>query len=99
VKTFKEIIKETVLNEGGEMYPADDMTMKELKIACYSAKKILDMLEDGAELQRWQISAIVKAKEELTSVYASMSVDEDEDDWDEEDEPEYVGFEYPPHMY
>jgi hypothetical protein len=95
MKTFKQIVEETVLNEGGEMYPADEMTMKELKIACYAAQNILDRLEDGAMLQRWQISAIVKAKEELASVYTSMSADEDEWEDDYEEKPMYVGFEYP----
>lgn len=104
MKSFKQIVEE-VLNEGGDKYPADDMTMSELKIACYAAQNILAKLEDGAMVQRWQISAIVKAKEELASVYTSISADEqdeidDEEAWlngydDEEEEPEYVGYEYP----
>jgi len=101
MKRFKELTEE-LFNEGGEMYPADEMTISELKIACYAASNILERLEDGAMIQRWQISAIVKAKEELASVYTSMSADEMEDDmmdtdsdeYDEE-EPMYVGFEYP----
>ena len=103
MKRFRDLTEELFL-EGSDMYPADDMTMKELKIACYAAQNILDRLESGALIQRWQISAIVKAKEELASVYTSMSAgeegeDEDEydDEWDMEDEEEpiYVGFEYP----
>lgn len=96
MKRFRELIEER-LNEGSYGYPADDMTMKEVKVACYAAQKILDMMEDGATVQRWQISAIVKAAEELTSVYTSMSADQDEyeDEWDDEEEPMYVGFEYP----
>jgi hypothetical protein len=99
MKRFKEI-REELLREGGEMYPADEMTISELKIACYAAHNILERLEDGAMIQRWQISAIVKAKEELASVYTSMSADEmdDEDEYDDmegEEEPMYVGFEYP----
>jgi hypothetical protein len=95
MKKFKDLIEE-VLNEGSYEYPGDDMTQKELKIAINSAKNILDMIEDGAMVQRWQISAIVKASEELASVYTSMSADEDEweDDYEDED-PMYVGFEYP----
>lgn len=88
MKTFKQIIEEKQqLSEGGEMYPADDMTMKELKIACYAAEKILERLEGGASIQRWQISAIVKASEELASVYTSLSVDDDEEQaaWDDEE--------------
>jgi hypothetical protein len=97
MKRFKELTEE-LLNEGGEMYPADDMTMKEIKIACYAAQNILERLENGSMIQRWQISAIVKASEELASVYTSMSADEvDDEEWDdmEEEEPMYVGFEYP----
>lgn len=97
MKTFKQLIKEK-LNEGADRYPADEMTLKELKIACYAAQNILDRLESGASIQRWQISAIVKAKEELASVYTSMSADDDEEMWDDEwedEEPFYVGFEYP----
>jgi len=75
MKSFKEISK-GMLSEGGEMYPADEMTMKEIKIACYAARNILERLEDGAMIQRWQISAIVKASDELASVYTSMSADE-----------------------
>lgn len=101
MKRFKEL-REELLREGGEMYPADEMTMKEVKIACYAANNILDRLENGVMIQRWQISAIVKAAEELSSVYTSMSADEEgedeyDDEWEDEydEEPVYVGFEYP----
>lgn len=98
MKRFKELTEE-LFTEGGEMYPADEMTISELKIACYSAQNILERLEEGAMIQRWQISAIVKAKEELASVYTAMSADEGNDDeWEDEmddEEPMYVGFEYP----
>lgn len=98
MKRFKELTEE-LLNEGGEMYPADEMTISELKIACYSAQNILERLKEGAMIQRWQISAIVKAKEELAAVYTAMSADEgDDDEWEDEmedEEPMYVGFEYP----
>lgn len=86
-------MEEKQLNEGGDMYPADDMTMKELKIACYAAQNILERLEDGGMIQRWQISAIVKASEELASVYTSMSADEyddeEDDEWENSYEPDY----------
>lgn len=101
MKKFRQFTEELIV-EGGEMYPADEMTINELKVACYAAQNILDRLENGAMIQRWQISAIVKAKEELASVYTNMSADEVEDDddemdWDdmEDEEPMYVGFEYP----
>ena len=104
MKSFKQISEE-VLSEGDDRYPADDMTMSELKIAINAAENILDMLEDGAMIQRWQISAIVKASDELASVCTNMRADfdeeiKDEEEWlngyDEEDEePMYVGYEYP----
>jgi hypothetical protein len=90
MKTFRQLMEESQkLNEGGERYEGDDMTMKELKIACYAAQNILDRLENGSMIQRWQISAIVKASEELASVYTSMSADDDEenDEYDEYDSP------------
>lgn len=88
MKTFKELT-ESVLSEGGEYYPADSMTMDELRIACNAAENIIDMLSKGAMIQRWQISAIVKASDELASVCTSMRVDFDED------QEEIAGYEYP----
>lgn len=93
MKSYKDI-KEEILNEGGYRYPGDDMTMKELKIAINAAKNILDMLEDGASIQRWQISAIVVASEELASVCTSMRADYDEE-MEDEYENEVVAYEYP----
>jgi hypothetical protein len=93
MKTFKEI-RNKIISEGSDMYPADEMTMKEIKIACYSANNILDRLESGAMIQRWQISAIVKASEELASVYTSMSADEGMKD-DEDDMMGYDEYGYP----
>jgi hypothetical protein len=91
MKTFKQLIEERQeeLSEGSYEYPGDDMTMKELKIAVNAAKNILDMLEDGSPIMRWQISAIVKASDELASVCTSMRADqeEDEDEYDEYDMP------------
>lgn len=103
MKKFRQFTEELISEGGGDSMPADDMTISELKIACFAAQNILDKLENGAMIQRWQISAIVKAKEELASVYTSLSADEvdddsDEMDWDDEqddEEPFYVGFEYP----
>jgi hypothetical protein len=46
MKSFKKLTEE-LINEGGEMYPADEMTMKEVKVACYAAHNILDRLESG----------------------------------------------------
>jgi len=83
MKSFKELLEEnTLFTEGHDRYPGDKMTMKELRIAINSAKNILDMIDDGAEVMRWQISAIVKASEELASVYTSMSADENEEEED-----------------
>jgi hypothetical protein len=90
MKTFKTLVLER-LNEGNDSYPADEMTQQELKIAVNAAKNILDMIEDGAMVQRWQISAIVKASEELASVCTSMRADEEEDDDDDYGYPSMYG--------
>lgn len=102
MKRFKQLTEELFTEGGGDSMPADEMTMSELKIACFAANNILERLEGGAMIQRWQISAIVKAKEELASVYTSISADEMDmddmdayDDMEDEEEPMYVGFEYP----
>lgn len=79
MKSYKDLTEELFL-EGGDRYPGDNMTMKELKIAINSAKNILDMLEEGAYIQRWQLSAIAIASEELASVCTSMRADEEEED-------------------
>lgn len=77
MKTFKQLVEEK-LSEGHDRYPGDSMTMKELKIAINAAENILSMIEDGEPVQRWQISAIVKASEELASVCTSMRADYEE---------------------
>jgi hypothetical protein len=51
------------ISENYEEYPADEMTITELKVAIDAATNILKMLEKGSKLQRWQISAIVKSSE------------------------------------
>ena len=95
MKKFKQLTEE-LFNECSD-YGADNMTIKELKIARNAAENILEMIEDGVSVQRWQISAIVKASEELASVCASMRAEEEDYDngWEDEEEPIYVGFEYP----
>lgn len=78
---FKKIVERNrMVNESQEEYHGDEMTIKELKIAINSAKEIIDMLEYGETLKRWQISAIVKASEELSSVYASMAAETDDEE-------------------
>ncbi len=66
------------ISENYEEYPADEMTITELKVAIDAATNILKMLEKGSKLQRWQISAIVKSSEELSSVYSIMNADMNE---------------------
>jgi hypothetical protein len=73
MKNFKDF--KSGLVEGHAFSEGDDMTNKELKIAINSARSILDMLDMGILIQRWQISAIVKASDELASVYTSMHSD------------------------
>jgi hypothetical protein len=65
------------------------MTRTELKIAINAAKEILDMMDDGIEIERWQISEIVTASDSLASVYQNLyadNMDDEEDDSEEEDE-------------
>jgi hypothetical protein len=86
MKSFKEFN----VTEGHDRYPGDDMTQKELRIAINSASNILEMIDNGATIMRWQISAIVKASDELASVSTSMSADMgDYDMGDDSDEMEY----------
>jgi len=89
MKSFKEF-KKVGISEDSDYYEGDEMTMSELKIAINAANNIIDMLENGGSIQRWQISAIVKASDELASVCTNMRVDyEDQDDYeyDEYDSP------------
>jgi len=86
MKSFKEFN----VTEGHDRYPGDDMTQKELRIAINSASNILEMIDNGATIMRWQISAIVKASDELASVSTSMSADMDDCDMsDNSDEMDY----------
>lgn len=90
MKTFKELIKQRQnILEDHAGYVGDSMTQKEIKIAITSAKNILDMIYDGQTLMRWQISAIVKAADELSSVNSSMAADKMDHDDDFYDEDEY----------
>lgn len=73
MKTFKS----TYIKEDQDVMPVDGMTIKEIKIALDSSTKILNMFNKGAKVQRWQISAIVKASEELSSVASSLSADKE----------------------
>ncbi len=73
MKTFRS----TYIKEDQEDMPVDGMSIKEVKIALDSATKILEMFKKGAKIQRWQISAIVKASEELSSVARSLSADKE----------------------
>jgi hypothetical protein len=79
MKSYKEFSKS--LKEGYDE-EHDDMSIRELKIACYTSGKILEMLENGAELERWNLSKITLAADYLTSVYAFMQSNMD-------DEPDY----------
>ena len=85
MKSYKEFSKS--LKEGyDEEY--DDMSIRELKIACYTSGKILEMLENGAELERWNLSKITLAADYLTAVYTFMQSNmDDESEYD--DEPDY----------
>lgn len=85
MKSYKQL-KEEILSEDGDRYIADEMTMKELKIAINSAKDILEMIECGAMIQRWQLSAIAVASDDLAEICTSLKADKE--DWDDEDDGE-----------
>ena len=77
------------LKEEAEYDEDIEMTRTELKIAINAAKEILDMMDDGIEIERWQISEIVTASDSLASVYQNLyadNMDDEEDDSEEEDE-------------
>lgn len=83
MKRFNEFIKEN-LKEDYEEY--DDMSVRELRIACYASQKILEMVENGANLERWNQSKITLASDYLTAVYTYMqSTMDGQDEYDDED--------------
>lgn len=87
---FKQVpAKRNLTQEQAEYDEYNEMTRSELKIAINSAKKILDMMDDGVVIERWQISEIVTASDSLASVCANLGADyEDEEEDDEEDDYE-----------
>jgi hypothetical protein len=91
MKTFKQILSENnTINECWEQ--EDDMTLRELKIACHASRKILEMVENGAELERWNISKITLAADYLNSVYSFMQSSHETSQVDYySDDEEYVG--------
>ena len=64
----------------------DDMTRSELSAAIMAAEEILDMMDEGIKLERWQLSEIITASKSLTDVYINMSADNEDDDEEDEDE-------------
>lgn len=66
----------------------DDMTRSELNAAIMAAEEILDMMDEGIMVKRWQLSEIITASKSLTDVYVNMSADEEADEEDEEPDEE-----------
>ena len=87
---FKQIpAKRNLTQEEAEYDEDTEMTRSELKIAINSAKEILDMMDDGVEIERWQVSEIVTASDSLSTVYQNLyadNMDDEEDDYEEDDE-------------
>ena len=89
---FKQIpAKRNLTQEEAEYDEDTEMTRSELKIAINSAKEILDMMDNGVEIERWQVSEIVTASDSLSTVYQNlyadnMDMDDEEDDYEEDDE-------------
>ena len=76
--------KRNLTNEEADYDEWSEMTRSELKIAINSAKEILDMMDDGVEIERWQVSEIVTASDSLATVYQNLCADNEY----EEDENE-----------
>lgn len=76
------------LKEEAEYDEDIEMTRSELRIAINSAKEILDMMDDGVEIERWQISEIVTASDSLSTVYQNLYADnmDDEEEYDSEED-------------
>jgi len=82
---FKQIpAKRNLTQEEAEYDEYVEMTRSELKIAINSAKKILDMMDDDVEIERWQISEIVTASDSLATVYQNLLADNMDDEEDDE---------------
>lgn len=62
-----------VSDEDAGISEEDDMTIRELKIACYTSGKILEMMAQGKSPERWNLSKITLAADYLTTVYTFMS--------------------------
>lgn len=76
--------KRNLTKEEADYDEWSEMTRSELKIAINSAKEILDMMDDGVEIERWQVSEIVTASDSLATVYQNLCADNEY----EEDENE-----------
>jgi hypothetical protein len=63
----------------------DDMTRSELNAAIMAAEEILDMMDEGIMVKRWQLSEIITASKSLTDVYVNMSADEEADEESDEE--------------
>jgi hypothetical protein len=79
MKSYKQFAN-NLISEDKDGYPVDSMTMKELEIIINSANSMIEMLENGGTIQRWQISAVAVASKKLASIHASMSADYENDD-------------------
>jgi hypothetical protein len=62
-----------VSDEQAGISEEDDMTIRELKIACYTSGKILEMMMQGKAPERWNLSKITLAADYLTTVYTFMT--------------------------
>jgi hypothetical protein len=70
-------VKLNITKEEAEYDEWTEMTRSELKIAINSAKEILDMMDEGIEIERWQVSEIVTASDSLATVYQNLCADND----------------------
>ena len=85
---FHMMRKKKKMEEEAEYNEWDDMTRSELSAAIMAAEEILDMMDDGITIERWQLSEIITASKSLTDVYINMSADNDDDEEESDDEEE-----------
>jgi hypothetical protein len=85
---FHMMRKKKKMEEEAEYNEWDDMTRSELSAAIMAAEEILDMMDDGVTIERWQLSEIITASKSLTDVYINMSADNDDDEEESDDEEE-----------
>jgi len=95
MKSFKQVLQETACESDDY---GSEMTVRELQVALNAAQELIDMIEQGYPIERWNESKITLAADYLSSVSTYMKTLSPmvaDDSFEEPyQEPEYVGHEY-----